>query len=220
MNPVIRTRWAKALRSGDYDQTNHALKDSKGYCCLGVLCDLYAQDHDGEWEPCTKHGGNLRVVGTTTSSFLPQEVADWAMLSEKEVSHEGTNENEYDVKFPVPAQYKHPDVGIPDHSFIASSINDNFMDSEDEEGEGSFKEIADLVDAMSSTYKESQRGYLARPDVEDEDTFACVGPSRSADIAMKMIKDLATANNPSEHAEIIAKAKADVKDAEEDNHVC
>jgi hypothetical protein len=40
-----QTDWIKALRSGEYAQTRNALKDDKGYCCLGVLCDLTG----GEW---------------------------------------------------------------------------------------------------------------------------------------------------------------------------
>lgn len=39
--------WVDALRSGEYDQHQHALRDENSFCCLGVLCDL--QD-DGEWE--------------------------------------------------------------------------------------------------------------------------------------------------------------------------
>lgn len=34
-------KWIAALRSGKYKQTNEALQDTKGYCCLGVACDLF-----------------------------------------------------------------------------------------------------------------------------------------------------------------------------------
>lgn len=30
-----------ALRSGKYAQTSGVLRDSRGYCCLGVVCDVY-----------------------------------------------------------------------------------------------------------------------------------------------------------------------------------
>lgn len=33
-------KWIDALRSGEYKQTVGALRDSSGYCCLGVACDL------------------------------------------------------------------------------------------------------------------------------------------------------------------------------------
>lgn len=33
-------KWVRALRSGKYKQTDSALQDSKGFCCLGVACDI------------------------------------------------------------------------------------------------------------------------------------------------------------------------------------
>jgi len=38
----LMNRWAAALRSGDYVQTEGALYDTEtdGYCCLGVLSDM------------------------------------------------------------------------------------------------------------------------------------------------------------------------------------
>jgi hypothetical protein len=39
MNPEIKKKWLTALRSGEYKQTAGALKDTSGYCCLGVLCE-------------------------------------------------------------------------------------------------------------------------------------------------------------------------------------
>lgn len=32
--------WIETLESGQYSQTNGGLHDDKGFCCLGVLCDL------------------------------------------------------------------------------------------------------------------------------------------------------------------------------------
>ena len=38
---ALRTKWTTALRSGEYRQTHEGfLKDSQGYCCMGVLCDV------------------------------------------------------------------------------------------------------------------------------------------------------------------------------------
>jgi len=34
-------KWVEALRSGEYEQTTENLQDHRGYCCLGVACDLY-----------------------------------------------------------------------------------------------------------------------------------------------------------------------------------
>ena len=40
MDHDIAMKWADALESGEYKQTQGRLYDGKGYCCLGVLCDL------------------------------------------------------------------------------------------------------------------------------------------------------------------------------------
>jgi hypothetical protein len=37
-------RWIRALRSGDYKQGAGRLQSTKGFCCLGVACDLFAQN--------------------------------------------------------------------------------------------------------------------------------------------------------------------------------
>ena len=40
--PSVKRDWLKALRSGKYKQTQNTLYDphSKGFCCLGVLCEV------------------------------------------------------------------------------------------------------------------------------------------------------------------------------------
>lgn len=52
MDPKIKERWVKALRSGKYKQGKSLLKrrgeENPGevtYCCLGVLCDLYCKSN-------------------------------------------------------------------------------------------------------------------------------------------------------------------------------
>lgn len=40
MNPEIKEKWLKALRSGKYQQGKNYLYIDGCYCCLGVLCDL------------------------------------------------------------------------------------------------------------------------------------------------------------------------------------
>jgi hypothetical protein len=34
----------KALRSGEYKQTKEMLQDEYGYCCLGVMCDVFEKE--------------------------------------------------------------------------------------------------------------------------------------------------------------------------------
>ena len=35
-----QTKWLEALESGAYAQTGNRLKDSNGFCCLGVACEV------------------------------------------------------------------------------------------------------------------------------------------------------------------------------------
>ena len=47
------TKWTTALRSGEYTQTTGRLQQHStgGYCCLGVLCDIYSKEHsDSGWK--------------------------------------------------------------------------------------------------------------------------------------------------------------------------
>lgn len=52
--------WIKALRSGDYEQTDGQLKNeySNSFCCLGVLCDLAAKDGGEKWTNWGTYGEN------------------------------------------------------------------------------------------------------------------------------------------------------------------
>ena len=85
MNKQVKERWIKALRSGKYKQGQHLLvsndSDDKKYCCLGVLCQLYATEK--------KKGISKIKLGVATSSsgdrlpakqFLPNIVREWAGL--------------------------------------------------------------------------------------------------------------------------------------------
>lgn len=44
LDPTLKAKWLEALRSGKYAQTQKALNDGQGFCCLGVLCDLMNPD--------------------------------------------------------------------------------------------------------------------------------------------------------------------------------
>lgn len=56
MNPEIKTKWIAALRSGSYKQTTGVLRDSRGYCCLGVLCDVVDPD---KWVKASEVGDDF-----------------------------------------------------------------------------------------------------------------------------------------------------------------
>lgn len=58
LNPVVKKEWLTRLRSGNVEQTTGALRrlitkpeDSEqkfGYCCLGVLSDMYVERNVGD----------------------------------------------------------------------------------------------------------------------------------------------------------------------------
>ena len=50
MNEQVKEKWLNALRSGDYQQTRQYLHKEDGFCCLGVLCDLYIKENNEEWK--------------------------------------------------------------------------------------------------------------------------------------------------------------------------
>ncbi len=89
MNKRIKTRWLKALRGGKYKQGTEQLKtDEGGYCCLGVLCDLYANTKEGK-EAGAHWEGNLffSEIGSPGERIgLPPAVKRWADLSPNDVT--------------------------------------------------------------------------------------------------------------------------------------
>lgn len=89
MNQAIKERWIEALRSGEYQQTQARLRRNQGYCCLGVLCDLYAKEHGLEWEEHEEHeeyeGLKLYTLNQE-GSILPEDVKNWAELDDRHPS--------------------------------------------------------------------------------------------------------------------------------------
>jgi hypothetical protein len=84
MNPEVKQKWIAALRSGKYEQSSERLRSVSGYCCLGVLCDLYAQEHNTQWEFRGNEETNLQPQDYwyfgDESEYLPESVMDWAGL--------------------------------------------------------------------------------------------------------------------------------------------
>lgn len=91
MDQQIKAEWVAALRSGEYKQGIHLLKQDDKFCCLGVLCDLHRKAHQegGEddivnrWFPTRNPEMDNAPCfsyryGNTTS--LPGAVVDWCGL--------------------------------------------------------------------------------------------------------------------------------------------
>jgi len=124
MNEAIKTKWVAALRSGEYAQTTEVLRNGNGYCCLGVLCDLYSRDTGVEWyvpndyDDCTMHGHD----GT-----LPMEVRLWAQIP-----------HDVGAYVAVSKSYDEGEDTIVDHSLSLTELNDSW--------EYNFHQIADVIE--------------------------------------------------------------------------
>lgn len=77
MNQRIKQQWVAALRSGDYQQTTGELRNGSGFCCLGVLTDLYLKEVGVEWMGNDEDGF---MFPKFNEEVLPYEVMDWADL--------------------------------------------------------------------------------------------------------------------------------------------
>lgn len=90
MKPEIKQRWIEALRSGRYAQSQEKLRTSQGYCCLGVLCDLYIQDHeDTQWEKLDE-----RYLIDKHGKYLPDKVIEWSGVNSSSPYSPSENTNE------------------------------------------------------------------------------------------------------------------------------
>lgn len=85
MNREIADKWTAALRSGKYTQTDGCLKrqwhdGSCSYCALGVLCDLFKQEHPDEiLEDLNGDGSMVYIIDDSVHlQELPERVANWA----------------------------------------------------------------------------------------------------------------------------------------------
>lgn len=99
MRKDVMELWVKALRSGDYSQTKECLHDSNGMCCLGVLCDIYAQGREGwaEWDLMDESeimnaDGEMEEYAQWSMfdnhETLPCEVREWANMKHPDGSFE------------------------------------------------------------------------------------------------------------------------------------
>jgi hypothetical protein len=89
MNSQVKEKWIDALRSGKYEQGSEKLRGYEGYCCLGVLCDLYAQEQNKEWD-FRGYSENSEEESPDKmdywyfdgeSEFLPDSVREWAGMA-------------------------------------------------------------------------------------------------------------------------------------------
>ena len=119
MNPEIKERWLKALRSGEYKQGTGWLQMDGKYCCLGVLCAIVADEIDLPVEERTD------VTNATIVTYgRPNDKTD-TDLPNKVVEYVGLGSSDPVVE--VATDYKR----------TLSNLNDNGM---------TFLEIADIIE--------------------------------------------------------------------------
>lgn len=85
MNQRIKKIWLEALRSGEYKKGVGCLRaNDNTFCCLGVLCDLYAKEHPSQviWSTPDINGHKEFRIGiySVEKGILPKDVARWAEL--------------------------------------------------------------------------------------------------------------------------------------------
>lgn len=84
MKPAIKKLWTENLLNGEYKQTEGRLRDQAGFCCLGVLCDLYKKETgNGYWnqypEGCYEF---VDISGVKMNYTLADPVVAWAGLED------------------------------------------------------------------------------------------------------------------------------------------
>ncbi len=100
MKKDIKKKWLKALRSGEYKKATGSLKTTSGFCCLGVLSDLYIKEHTtgrGKAEWVDRNGDiAFETKGESETGVLPSAVVRWAGLKDDapKVSFTGTGKDE------------------------------------------------------------------------------------------------------------------------------
>lgn len=62
LDPEIKAKWLRALRSGEYEQARSVLKSPQGgFCCLGVLADVCG----AKWSEMTRPINGAKYLGAT-----------------------------------------------------------------------------------------------------------------------------------------------------------
>ena len=83
--PEVKAAWLEKLRSGEVPQTRGVLKRTEqwageppGMCCLGLVCEAYADAHPDEkvWGEVNEDSKAVPFLGIY--AVTPGEVDDWA----------------------------------------------------------------------------------------------------------------------------------------------
>lgn len=96
MKPEVRKEWCAALRSGEYEQTTGTLRRDTptetrpaGYCCMGVLTDLYVKA-GGDEVFYPQHSDGTFTLNLWEDGALSWPVMEWAGLEDSNPNFGGT----------------------------------------------------------------------------------------------------------------------------------
>ena len=123
MDELIKKDWIDALRSNKYSQTKSWLKTGQGFCCLGVLTDIYVQRFSKSWDEFD------------SLTILPVEVVNWAGLDDVDPD---VDLSEDELKS-LETKVSHTEaISITeDYIYFLSHLNDFGL---------SFEDIADIIE--------------------------------------------------------------------------
>lgn len=95
MKQEVKELWIEALLSGEYKQSQQHLQNEDGFCCLGVLCDVYAKSQSLEWGEHREYDDGFCSYNPFSflgcDEFLPEVVMEWAGLEHEDpiITHDG-----------------------------------------------------------------------------------------------------------------------------------
>jgi hypothetical protein len=85
INPEIKELWCNTLESDEYTQAKGRLRNTNGFCCLGVLSDLAVKAGVQEWVVDVDDGNNSYAIKedekTLKRGTLSYEIQYWAGLN-------------------------------------------------------------------------------------------------------------------------------------------
>jgi hypothetical protein len=104
-------RWISALKSGKYNQAQHGLRSSTGFCCLGVACDLY--DPAGWKKKSNSHAftykGRVGFIPESVARYFGIHGTDQSVLANMNDSGVPFNK----IALHIEAKYLHPASPAP-----------------------------------------------------------------------------------------------------------
>ena len=95
MREYVKDKWIAALKSGKYKQTRGCLNDGNGYCCLGVLCEVFIAegnvlDVGTKGSVVTYNNGSV-VTYNGEETYPPPDVLRWAGIQHVNGMASGVN---------------------------------------------------------------------------------------------------------------------------------